>query len=232
MKAIVSLCFNTDYNNIAKTTFQTFQGYAAKVNADFVVINQRIKNVCDGERGIWYEKYQIAELFDKYDRMLYLDADVLVNYTAPNIFEIVPEECFGAFDESRCDGNEVHFDIPKIKKLNGDINWDGVPYYNMGVMVVSKIHKNVFNLSHGRFSEGFAEQTQTNFNLQKLKLPVFNIPEDFNYHKCSNEKERALNRFNMFFIHYAGNSFNRFKLPRSEFISEELKKLKRGMVML
>lgn len=49
-----------------------------------------------------YEKFQIYNLLKEYDRIIYVDIDVIINETCPDLFQIVPEKDFGiAVDSNR-----------------------------------------------------------------------------------------------------------------------------------
>jgi len=87
------------------------------------------------------EKFQIHDLLADYDRILYVDADVLIHPDAPNIFERVPDQAFGAVDE--CVGVEA----PKreqewraMQRRLGRLDPAPVAYFNAGVMVASRVH--------------------------------------------------------------------------------------------
>ena len=67
-------------------------------------------------------------------------------------------------------------------------------------MVLSKEHKDVFSLKHGYFIK-FGEQTQINYNAQKLKIPIYDIGFKFNHTTAPRNSE---DRFESYIIHYPG----------------------------
>ena len=78
---------------------QTFQQYANKVNAEFICVTQLKYGLEIKSRGFsqryaaWFEKIYMKDLLEKYDRVLYLDADILINPHAPDIFLILDNGC-------------------------------------------------------------------------------------------------------------------------------------------
>jgi hypothetical protein len=71
--------------------------YARRIGADCRVITQPTQ----GDPLMWnFEKFQIQSYFRDYERILYVDADVLVLPHAPDIFAAVGARDFAAWDES------------------------------------------------------------------------------------------------------------------------------------
>jgi hypothetical protein len=81
------------------------QEYANNIGADFVVL--------DGHTQDWpyYEKFRIQPWVKAYKRTLFIDADVIVDPNAPNIFDEVPPDLVGAF----CD---YQFNFENMEKHN------------------------------------------------------------------------------------------------------------------
>ena len=75
--------------------------YAERIGADFIHINRRkinynkTKNV----NPVLFEKYQLYDILQNYDRALYIDSDVLITPNAPNIFDEVPFDVIGGVFE-------------------------------------------------------------------------------------------------------------------------------------
>jgi hypothetical protein len=80
---------------------RTIRPYARKVGAEVVVIDQpRLAiNGPGGYNYLNFEKFQVADCFDIFDRILRLDSDVLINPEAPNIFEETEDASFAAVME-------------------------------------------------------------------------------------------------------------------------------------
>ena len=62
-------------------------------SADFVLLNKRVYS------HPHYDKWQIYDLIADYDRVLFLDADVIIRPDCPDLFAMVPTECFAGENE-------------------------------------------------------------------------------------------------------------------------------------
>lgn len=179
MKAVVTLCIGKEYS-LGELTHPLLAAYAKKVEADFIVIDSEKLNL----GYLHYEKNQIYDLLAIYDRIIYLDTDVIVTPECPNLFEIVPEEKFGAFLVS----NHTYFHDGAIKDIQqelGNLNWERT-YFNSGVMVVSQAHRQVFSIDNDLLQwvstkRSFYEQTILNYAVQKLGIEIYDIGYKFNH---------------------------------------------------
>ncbi len=149
-----------------------------------------------------FEKNQIYELFDTYDRILRLDFDLIITPKCPNLFEIVPEHKIGVVFE------DVNRDerILAIQERLGDVNWRE-RYINAGVVVVSKRHREVFNTTIEEINdiqkiEGIItpEQDYFNYVIRKLGFEIHELSYKFNH-----IRHFPANRFDSYIIHYAGS---------------------------
>ena len=192
-----------------------FRGYANKVNADFLIITETKYTHIHAAN---LEKFQIYDLFDIYDRILYCDVDILIAPRTPNLFKIVPETHIGAVYD--CGNNDEHNknrikEIEKAKVSLGDINWnDG--YINSGVIMLSKEHRNIFT-SVGlrkKMDSIYCDQTLINYNIRKFNLPIYKIHKKFNAMQLNGYTSREVNQKNRrfpgknkeegFVLHFAG----------------------------
>lgn len=179
MKAVVTLCIGKEYS-LGELTHPLLAAYAKKVEADFIVIDSEKLNL----GYLHYEKNQIYDLLASYDRIIYLDTDVIVSPECPNLFEIVPEEKFGAFLIS----NHTYFHDGAIKDIQqelGNLNWERT-YFNSGVMVVSQAHRQVFSIDNDILQwvstkRAFPDQTILNYAVQKLGIEIYDIGYKFNH---------------------------------------------------
>ncbi|WP_394129183.1 glycosyltransferase [Shewanella maritima] len=222
-KAIFTLAIGD--NPMYKAALKTFQQYADKVGADLIISEElhykiNIENPKYSASPAWPEKLYTAELLKLYDRVLYLDADILVTPWAKDIFEEYQDlETVYMFDEGR------HLDrtlaISQINEALGPItNWNEIngkqSYYNFGMFLVSKNCK----LFEKASLEGmqlvcnnvkFYDQTYINYTIQKHDIPNVCVDKEFNrmeFLGFEGYKEAS-------FIHYAGRGY-RIKCPSRE----------------
>jgi lipopolysaccharide biosynthesis glycosyltransferase len=194
MNAIVTLSIGDSYR-LPDVTHPMMRAYADKIGADFVVINTPKLNLS----SVHYEKYQIYELLDTYQRIIYLDTDILVNPDCLNLFKIVPEKNFGCFLIS----NHTYYhdgEIKIIQKELGDLGWKR-EYFNSGVMVFSQHHRQIFNIMQDpgmlawamKKRDFYLDQTLLNYAVQKSSTPIYDIGYKFN-HTTSIKKTNRLGK--------------------------------------
>jgi len=185
--------------------------YCSKYNIDHFISTKCLIN----GPHIMFEKYQLFHLLQsEYERVLYLDADILITPNAKNIFEIYNDENkFYAYDEN--DLSE-HMDRDKyIFENDSSIEWpknnkNKKQYFNGGVMLFSKKMLNDF-IKAFSFSDipnwndiyYFGDQTIINYWIAKNKIKFETIDHSFNRMDLGKMDEKN-ERFNSNFIHYAG----------------------------
>ena len=212
-KAVVTLCIGEKYCKLGDLTHPVIKAYADRIKADFLVINSPKIDLAVGH----YEKFQIYDLLEVYKRILFVDTDVLITPHCPDVFEIVPEENFGAFVVDKYT-NYHDNSLKIIQEELGDIGLER-EYFNSGVMVISKHHREVFNTKNGllkqwslrSYREGdgtFLDQTLINYNVQRLGIPVYDIGYKFNHTTAT---KNSNSRFNSYVIHYPGKGHRRGK---------------------
>ncbi|HRR49269.1 MAG TPA: glycosyltransferase family 9 protein [Bacteroidales bacterium] len=197
-KAIVTLCVGDSYKLISNYSHPTIKKYADKIGADFIVYNEHISDPPHYEKLII-----IYDLLKKYDRLLWLDTDLIVRDDCPNLFEIVSSKELGIFNEAPYTDR-----IPALMELNKlyNQNFETGTYYNTGVMVLSKIHRNVFYpVTEIPFIQNsFGEQTFLNYRILKDDLvKVHKLNYRLNRMSCMDEFTGE-NRLSSYIVHYAG----------------------------
>lgn len=156
--------------------------YCKKYNHDFIVINGQFS----GDINARIKKLEVGNYLEKYDRILYLDDTVIINPLTPNIFDIVPKEYLGVVLE-----NAPYFDkyqnlIDSLKyydiSLNG-INRDNYMWFNSGVILASKCHRNLFNKPNKSIIKigNYVDQSFFNANRYKYNISLMNLGLRYNY---------------------------------------------------
>lgn len=169
--ALVTLCIKRDADNARwmDAGLPSKVKYAKHIGADFINITQpRLGG------SVASEKYQIGEMLSNFDRIIYMDADLFIVPDAPNLFDVVPEDHFGIFDESnsasplasRGQGDDPHLRTSLMAWLWK--GWPGCPcnfYANNGLFVCSQEHQWLFDHKGINWSVPTAEQTQMTHNI-------------------------------------------------------------------
>lgn len=222
-KAIVSAAFGWKYSRISSVTYPTQKGYAQRVGADFIALS--VRKFQPPATPHW-EKLQLGDLLNEYDRLLWLDSDVIVRSDAPDLFQIVPEGLLGASDESI----SGYWDYPGMFRTwitHSRMPEVGYPgwYFNSGVMVVSREHAGVFASPpvYGG-PKVLWEQTYLNYKAAALGARFMDLTSAFNHIFIS-----PGSRWDSHFIHYCGllcgMGFARDMRPNesyAEFIAREI----------
>ena len=138
-KLVLTIAVGKNYEIMSNYTHPSIKDYAQRIGADFKVVTE--SNLTSPH---WEKFVNITDLLDEYDRILYIDTDVLVREDAADIFNVVPEDQLGLF-------NEMPYTPQRNQSLyeacrEHDIvlkNWDG-KYYNTGVMVIPRNFKELF----------------------------------------------------------------------------------------
>lgn len=201
---------------------ETFKRYCAKYGLDLIVISERklslgYENVKD---SAVLEKFQVYDYLDKYDRILRIDIDTLITHTCPNIFDVVPVDDVGVLFEDI--GKRKQDRIEQVKLIQsryGEISsWkDG--YFNSGVMVMSKVHKELNKLSADDLKAFINnevgllhDQNMFNWKARHLDYKLFSLDYKFNHMFMFDEVNFAniksgslfLAKDKSFIVHYAG----------------------------
>lgn len=225
--AVVTLCIGDSWSALKELTFPSIKDYANKIKAQFIHIDTPI--IHPNEVG--FEKFQLFKMFTYFDRIIYLDSDLIVTKKCPNLFDVVPEDEIGALIESNYWSISPDVDhrqrIIKVQEVLGNIGWND-EYINTGVMVLSKRHKWIFDLRQNqKLVIDLREQTQLNYNIKKLGYWLYDIGQKNNKMDFSN----PLDRFDANIIHYAGKGYTpewhnmELKLKRISSDIEHLRKL-------
>lgn len=197
----------------------TFARYARRVNADLMIHRHRtcqLSNIYVHDRFYQNrlaqtEKFHLAQLLRSYDRVLFLDADILITPQARDIFAAYPNQSrFMMFNEGGLQDYQAEIDsiqtvLPPLTTWQRNaMGWPD--YYNSGVMLASQ-PANVF--AHVDFAElslifnkvFHYDQTYINYLIQKHQIPMQPLEANFN-RMCQMPNPEA--RFDADFIHYAG----------------------------
>lgn len=194
--AVVSLVIGKEAYQLAEYTRLYIQKYANKVEADYIEINEfNAKEV--KVKTAHYAKLYLREILKKYDRAIFFDIDIIVDENTENLFDIVPKDKLGIFEEGK------HFKERKEQFFYFAGQWNAISnnkfkiqewdsrYFNTGVMVLSKKHSIIFENPEHEVNH-FFEQSYLNMNISKYKVDVFELDKKFNamtfmkdYQKCN-----------------------------------------------
>lgn len=181
----------------------------AKGKADYALSNIPKLNM----GSVYFEKFQFLDALSSYDRVLYVDSDILITPKAENIFDVYTDPTkFYAYDEN--DTTAWMDRDPYVLDINPKLNWPKnlkgkLQYFNTGVMLLSRKSLDIGNPfafrwdCSGKLINTFAEQTYLNYAVVKSGLPFETISHSFNRMDLGNF-DPMCERYKANFIHYAG----------------------------
>jgi lipopolysaccharide biosynthesis glycosyltransferase len=195
---------------ISPLTHPSLRDYAYRMGSDFEVIDDRKLN--DTYQEFW-EKLRMREYLDDYERVLFMDSDIIVHPKCPSIFELVPTDCLGMTNE-----NHLQCTTGKDSELNYFCKRVGIPmpdwdgrYFNIGVVCFGQAHREIFSDPPTMITAAFPEQDWVNVQIARLAPKMFCIPckyHDWKFLMKADAEIDKLAKFNRFVIHYAGQKKN------------------------
>ncbi|MCF2858558.1 glycosyltransferase family 8 protein [Pseudoalteromonas sp. SMS1] len=236
-KAIFTLAIGD--NPMYQAAIHSFRHYAAKVGADLIVADTltfkvHIESPKFGANPAWAEKLRIGQLLDEYDRVLYLDADILVHPDTPNIFQKYDDlDTVYMLNEGATCVRENEKSL--IEQTLGGIDWpyfDNKPiYYNVGVILISKGCRLFDFATLSRLQQvcnevRFYEQTLFNYELFRNQIKHQALSEDFNRMDMFGKQ----NYCRAGFIHYAGKGYAKNNRRRDVQFLKDFAQLYQGLV--
>ncbi|WP_068464565.1 glycosyltransferase [Oleiphilus sp. HI0080] len=205
---------------MALSSLPTIKRYAQKCNAKLIAI----ESFDDPTLPAMYAKTKVHELLKEYEKVLFIDIDILITPRAPNLFELFAsnDEIFAAVPVERF-YNGVKREKNNLQAALGEINWTQ-PYFNSGVMLVGRSHSHILNPHDGLIQKwhkwkkdnnktGLNDQSIFNYRVNKDCLKLTELDRRFNFTRATQDFNK---RFNCYFMHYAGLRGNRTKLMQRD----------------
>ena len=158
-------------------------------------------------RNLHLEKFQLYDLLAEFDRVLYVDADILIHPEAPNIFEAVPPDSLGVVDEHF--GSEApkrQQEWRRMQRRLGSLGEMPDRYFNAGMLVASRGHRDLFNYHSLKLAGGrWPDQNTLNYYALQMGIPLHWLPDTWNCMPVSGGRfsDPSLRR-QSWIIHYAG----------------------------
>jgi lipopolysaccharide biosynthesis glycosyltransferase len=205
MKLLVTVRADENIKGYTEITIPSIMEHAKKWGADFKLLSD--ESICDvGDGKFHYRILELYTLLDEYDRILNLDADIIITDSCPNPFEYIDHDKIGTIYEDK-GSRKPHRRalLNEIQSKWGNVNWGG-GYINTGFFMVSKKHKDIFKVDDNKLWTGFGfddvhlgyKINQNNFEVQELPY-TFNHMTMFSESWCGNP-----DRFDSNILHYAG----------------------------
>lgn len=196
---IVTLASNDHYRSLLVHTLPYMKRYADSIKADLITVGTQDETL----RVPHYQKFKIiSDALEKYERVAWIDCDVLINKLSPSIFAEVPDDSLGIFNEAPWVGERHEQDRKDWMNATGFEIPQGT-YYNTGVMVISRIHKDLFKIPDVQINH-YGEQTFLNQRIIESKMKIHALSHHWNRMTCTFQW-MGEEPFCSWFIHFAGD---------------------------
>lgn len=222
MNFAVTVRADDNIKEMTQLTFPIIEMFCKKWNAKFIVLDHKPEVMSDNNLP-HFRIMKLYELLNDFDRIVNLDADLIINKNCPNLLDVVPVECIGTIYEDKASRKNARLNrIKDIQKLFGNIGWES-GYVNTGVFVVSKQHRNIFTSLNGRYyTKNGSDDVHLGYQIKKQKMKVKEL--DYKFNHMTMFSEEGVNRFESFIIHYAGRGiFDKRIKTRNEQIEHDIK---------
>lgn len=188
---VLTISIGDKHEKISELTLPSIKKYAERIGADFINLTKAKMTGTD------WEKTQVFDLFNKYKRIIFFDIDLIIRDDCPNLFDIVPENELGAYNEGKLvfKSDDIKITSNLYEEKFGDIS---PKYFNTGVLVLSRKHKQLFKTPK-YFKVSFT--SYFNLILQRDKIKVFDLDMKFNRMHFM-DKHCGINRLDSYIIHY------------------------------
>lgn len=221
--AIVTF-YQKKYNKILDLALPRLANYADKCKSQLI----EVEFPPSTENPQMEKFFYIGNKLENFERYLIIDIDILVRKDAPNIFDIVPDNKFAAYNEgatfqntygTKHDEVQARFQniweitneckLPKIK-LYYEFNYDKpFIYMNSGVVICPKKYINLYNQYDNYRKQLFdskimcSEQALVNHAIYWKKPDLYHLSQCFNQMNYNRMSDYL---WVSYFSHYAGVS--------------------------
>lgn len=209
MKLLMATC-SDDSQAHAEYTLPIHKRFAREWHSDFKVLDD--KSYDKFGYNMWnYRTMIFYDLLKTYDRIFYLDSDIVINKNCPNIFDAIPSDTIGlVFEDKGSRLKNRRARIAHIKNIHGG-NEDWISgYFNGGMFVVSRLHREIFTKIDGKlWGEDFrvlgAIQAHLSYQIMKQGHKYIDLGYKWNHMSMFSESwNGSPSRFDSYIIHYAG----------------------------
>lgn len=218
MNLVCTIVSGEEASSIAQYSVPLMKAYALRIGAEFLILEKTFRTLEYGQE--FYEKLQAGDLLSSFERVLYVDADIIILPGAPDLFQATSDEHFGV----TVVGSALTSIQNEIDSLLKVFNYaiDPQLYFNAGVFLVSRKQQRIFTETLNDVKEwasaiqngkvrALHDQSILNYLVQKHQIPISDLGKNFNRTRAFGNFHQ---RFRSYFIHYAGMSGQRTRLMK------------------
>jgi hypothetical protein len=186
----------------------SMRAYAERIGADFHKITDSTMLYPFGE------KWRVGQFLDCYSRIIFLDADIIVRDSAPNLFDLVPENTIGLHDDLPYNsaGYAWYFTETEQVQRSQGFRLQALPYcLNTGIIVIGQQHKDIFNPPEKPFQALHCfEQHLINCRIFQNNYPVFKLPVNIHWQHWLDKQRKIYDQGQ--FLHFSGELDHKARL--------------------
>lgn len=178
-------------NSINDLTFKMLKDYSNKINCDLQVVSP--------SEILSHTFFKFNNFLTKYDRVLFISPFIIIRPDTPNLFDIVPTDSLGMFNEGRYIYRDLHMKSAMTfynEKLSKD--WTG-KYYNCDVILFSKQHRELFKEPTTTIGNEIAPYL--NLKIHNAEIKVFHLPYHYNRMEFL-DSQIGISRLDSYMINY------------------------------
>jgi hypothetical protein len=178
-------------SHIHDLTLNRIENYSTKIGCDF-----KLLDLSEDTSDYFLE---FDKILQKYDRILYISPFILIRPDTPNLFDVVPSDNLGMFNEGRYISREIY--MQNVIALGNEKllkDWTG-KYYNFDVIVLSKQHRGLFTKPKIETSSDIT--SALNLRIHNTEIKVFELPYIYNRMEFL-DSQIGISRLDSYFINY------------------------------
>ena len=250
-KALCLLAIGEKYKKVLEKNISQFRAYAMKCGAELVVIDEPLDKTM--KRSLLSQKLLIPSALQEYDKVVFLDLDIVISNDCPSLFELLPEDKgLAAISSPR--GTEkfnLHYKIsnvdtvinsidayftdrnfPLVEGLESTIN-GGVLVFNPSK--IAELFKDYYFSDHDQGPHQSHEEAPMAYISQNNKLFVL-LPENYNrqfFFDMYTPKAKKLFRIKSNILYKVINKMLQkiFKLPYDVLLYKMLLNLRNDLIL-
>jgi hypothetical protein len=174
-RLVITVAIGRTFQEILRRTGRILEDYARRCDADFVVLTNPTQT--------WWglEKFRIRQFASQYDRTLYLDADVHLRDSMPNLFDLVPAGHVAMHDDwPHLPSHDWLFSERNSMLESQHAPMDSTSTtWNTGIVLCDRQHADLWDPPREQFLPTHcAEQFWVEHNARRF--PFFELPTPFN----------------------------------------------------
>lgn len=176
---VISVAVGDEGRALHSITGDSHREYAKRCHADYVCING--KSICP--EWTMMDKFRVRSYAEHYERILYIDADILVRRKAKDLFELYPWEVIGIHDDT---GYQRDWDY--MFEVRGVCSTQGLPVpanyrlLNSGIVLFSQQHASIWDPPTQPIPNHWcSEQHLEAIRILNERIPWAPLPRVFNW---------------------------------------------------